>query len=125
LGNAIESADPGFVDEAKPDLHLKSGSRMIDRAGPLTVTRSAGSGTTLTVADIFWFSDGMTIPGEAGDEIQMIGTNESARILHIDYAARTLMLDHALSWQSGQGVALKFTGAAPDFGAVEFGADKP
>jgi hypothetical protein len=124
-GNAIESADPGFVDEAKPDLHLKSGSRMIDRAGPLTVTRSAGSGTTLAVADILWFSDGMTIPGEAGDEIQLIGTSESARILHIDYAARTLTLDHALSWQSGQGVALKFTGAAPDFGAAEFGADKP
>src|SRR6185369_16677649 len=41
-GNAVETSDPGFVDEAKPDLRLKSDSRMIDKAGPLTVTRSAG-----------------------------------------------------------------------------------
>ena len=33
-GNAVESKDPGFVDESKPDLHLKSDSPMIDRAGP-------------------------------------------------------------------------------------------
>ena len=124
-GNAIETADPGFVDEAKPDLHLKSGSRMIDRAGPLTLTRSAGDGTTIAVGDVYWFSDGFTVPGEAGDEIQLIGTTDSARIVRIDYAARTLTLDRALSWQSGQGVALKFSGAAPDFGAAEYEAAKP
>jgi hypothetical protein len=98
---------------------------MIDRAGPLTVTRSAGKGTSLAVADVFWFSDGLTIPGESGDDIQLIGTSESARIVHIDYATRTLTLDRPLSWQSGQGVALKFTGTAPDFGAAEFEAGKP
>jgi hypothetical protein len=119
-GNAVESAAPGFVDEAKPDLHLRSDSPMIDRAGPLTVTRSAGEGTAMPVADVFWFSDGMTIPGEAGDEVQLLGTTVSARVAHIDYATRTLTLDHALSWKSGQGLALKFSGAAPDFGAVEY-----
>ena len=124
-GNAIESADPGFVDEVKPDLQLRAGSRLIDRAGPLTLTRSAGEGTTLAVGDVYWFSDGLTIPGEAGDDIQLIGSTASARIVRIDYAARTLTLDRALSWQSGQGVALKFSGAAPDFGAAEYEGTKP
>jgi hypothetical protein len=122
-GNAVETSDPGFVDEAKPDLRLKSDSRMIDKAGPLTVTRSAGEGTVIPVGDVFWFNDGMMIPGESGDDIQLLGTKESARIVRIDYAGRTLTLDHALTWQSGQGIALKFTGAAPDFGAAEYDAN--
>jgi hypothetical protein len=124
-GNAVEAMDPGFVDEAKPDLRLRSDSRMIDRAGPLTLTRGSGEGTTLPVADVLWFSDGMTIPGELGDEIQLLGTTTSARIVKIDYAARTLTLDRPLTWQSNQGVALKFSGLAPDFGADEYGAGKP
>jgi len=124
-GNAVETSSPGFVDEARPDLHLRSDSRMIDRAGPLTITRSAGEGTALPVVDVLWFSDGLTIPGEAGDEIQLIGSKEPARIVRIDYAARTLTLDRPLTWQSGQGVALKFAGAAPDFGAVEYEPSAP
>ena len=124
VGNAVEAGDPGFVDELKPDLHLKRDSPMIDRAGPLTVTRADGDGTTMPVADVFWFSDGFTIPGEVGDEIQLLGATDTARVTHIDYAARTLTLDRALSWRSGQGVALKFLGLAPDFGAAEYdGAD--
>jgi hypothetical protein len=119
-GNAVESKDPGFVDESKPDLHLKRDSPMIDRAGRLTVTRSAGEGTTMPVGDVFWFSDGFTIPGEIGDEIQLLGTTDTARVVRIDYTARTLTLDHSLSWRSDQGVALKFAGLAPDFGAAEY-----
>ena len=72
--------------------------------------RSAGDGTTMPVGDVYWFSEGLTIPGEAGDEIQLLGTTESARIVSIDFTARTLTLDRALTWQSGQGVALKFSG---------------
>jgi hypothetical protein len=119
-GNAVEPRDPGFVDEAKPDLHLKRDSPMVDRAGALTVTRSAGDGTTMPVNDVFWFSDGFTIPGEAGDEIQLLGTTTTARVLRIDFTARTLILDRSLSWRADQGVALKFAGIAPDFGAAEY-----
>jgi hypothetical protein len=124
-GNAVETIDPGFVDEQKPDLHLKSDSRMIDRAGPLTKTRAAGEGTTLPVSDVFWFSDGFTIASEPGDEIQLMGTTQTAHVTHIDYKARTLTLDRPLTWQAAQGVALKYNGAAPDFGAVEYEPAKP
>ena len=124
-GNAVESRDPGFVDELKPDLNLKRDSPMIDRAGPLTVTRSAGEGTALPVGDVYWVSDGFTIPGEPGDEIQLLGTTDTARVVRIDFTARTLILDRSLSWRSGQGVALKFAGIAPDFGAGEYKPGTP
>jgi hypothetical protein len=122
-GNAVESKDPGFVDEVKLDLHLKADSPMIDRGGPLTTARSAGEGTTMPVDDVLWFSDGFTIPGEKGDEIQLLGTTDTARVVRIDYKARALVLDHPLTWKAGQGVALKFTGRAPDMGALEYGEE--
>ncbi len=122
-GNAMESRDPAFVDEQKHDFHLKSDSGMIDRAGSLTTAREAGQGTTMPVRDVMWFFDGFTIPGETGDEIQLLGTTDSARIVSIDYKANTLTLDRSLSWRSGQGVALKFAGVAPDYGAFEYGMD--
>jgi hypothetical protein len=118
--NAIESRDPGFVDESSGNLHLASGSRMIDRASALTRTSAAGSGTTMTVADPVWFVDGLRIPGEPGDEIQLLGSTERARIVRVDYAAKQLVLDRALTWQAGDGVALAYEGAGPDLGAFEF-----
>ena len=122
-GNAIEKADPGFVNEGGNDFHLAPGSRMIDAAGPLTVTMAAGSGTTLAVKDALYFYDGRGIPGEAGDTIQLIGGTETAVVKAIDLKANTLTLDRALTWSKGQGVALRYAGAAPDMGAFEFGLE--
>lgn len=119
--NAIETRDPGFVDEAKLDLHLKSDSPMVDRANALTTTSRAGQGTQLPVRDVFWFYDGFEIPGESGDEIQLLGTTDVARVMKVDFKTSVLVLDRPLSWRAGQGVALKFAGIAPDFGAAEFG----
>lgn len=121
--NAIETRDPGFVDEEKFDLRLKRDSPMVDRAGPLTTTRNAGQGKDLPVRDVLWFYDGFTIPGEHGDEIQLLGTTDTARILSIDYKSDILVLDRPLSWRAGQGVSLKFAGIAPDFGADEVGLE--
>ncbi len=122
-GNAIEKVDPGFVNEAGNDFHLAPGSRMIDAAGPLTVTMAAGSGTSLAVKDALYFYDGHGIPGEVGDTIQLIGSTDTAVVKSIDFATNTLTLDRALTWSKGQGVALRYAGAAPDMGAFEFGQD--
>jgi hypothetical protein len=46
-------------------------------------------------------------------------------VVAIDAAARRLNLDRPLTWHSGQGVALAFNGAAPDFGAYEADAPHP
>ena len=125
--NAVETREPGFVDEAKLNLRLKPDSPMVDRAGALTTTSRAGQGTELPVRDVFWFYDGFTIPGELGDEIQLLGTTDTARVVKVDYKASVLVLDRSLSWRGGQGVSLKFAGMAPDYGADEVGLspDKP
>jgi len=119
--NAVTTASPGFVDEARRDLQLAAGSPMIDAAAHLTTAVSAGSGTRLAVADASYFFDGYGIPGETGDEIQLEGQSESARVVSIDLGGNTLTLDRSLTWTAGQGVALRFTGARPDVGAYETG----
>jgi parallel beta-helix repeat protein len=119
--NAVLSTSPGFVDEARRDLHLAPGSPMIDAAAFLTTATSAGNGTQLPVADASYFFDGFGIPGEMGDEIQLEGQTEVARVLSVDLAKGLLNLDRSLTWTSGQGVALKYGGSKPDLGAFESG----
>ncbi|HEY7171221.1 MAG TPA: right-handed parallel beta-helix repeat-containing protein [Vicinamibacterales bacterium] len=118
--NAVEKNDPGFVNEAAGDLHLAAGSPMIDRASGLTRIPAAGSGLTMSVGDPLPFFDGYKIPGESGDQVQIIGSTETARVVRIDYKARTLTLDRELTWKAGDLLALAYSGAAPDFGAFEF-----
>jgi len=120
--NAIETTAPGFVNEAAYDLHLAAGSRMIDAAGALTTTTAAGSGTQMTVQDGSYFFDGHDIAGEVGDTIQILGQTQTAVILDVNYTTNTLTLNRSLTWAAGAGVALQFSGAAPDMGAYEFGS---
>jgi hypothetical protein len=122
-GNAIEKADPGFVDETGNDFRLAPGSRMIDAGGPLTTTVAAGSGTSMAVADALYFYDGYGIADEPGDTIQLLGSAETAVVKAIDYKTNTLTLDRAVTWTKGQGVALRYGGSAPDMGAFESGLD--
>jgi hypothetical protein len=114
-------ADPLFVDAANHDYHLRNESPMIDAGVFLTMTTGAGSGTTMPVDDPGCFYDGYGIAGEQGDVIQLSGHTATARVTGIDYANRRLMLDQALSWENGQGVALRFAGNGPDLGAFESG----
>lgn len=117
--NAIVTSDPLFVNAATYDLHLQPTSPMINAASFVTSTVGAGSGTALTVSDALYFSDGLGIPGEAGDMIQLSGSSQRARIVSINYASRVLTLDTALTWVHGQGVHIAYEGSAPDMGAYE------
>jgi len=54
-----------------------------------------------------------------GDEIQLEGQTTSARIVSVDYAAKTLTVDQPLTVTAGQGVTMKYSGKAPDIGAYE------
>jgi len=123
--NAVLQTDPQFVDAAHDDLRLAPTSPLVDRGVALTTTVDAGEGTTMKVADPMYFYDGFKIPGEHGDDIQLMGSDATARVTSIDYAARTLTLDRPLTWSAKQGVALKYAGAAPDIGAYELGAPAP
>ncbi len=118
--NAITTTSPRFVNESAYDLHLASGSPMIDAGAFLTTTTAAGSGTTLPVADPGYFYGGFGIPGELGDEIGLQGQTTVARILGVDSTGKRLFLDRSLTWANGTGVALRYSGSRPDQGAYEY-----
>jgi hypothetical protein len=121
LTNTFE-VDPQFENPTTNNFRLRPGSPLIDAGAFLTRATSSGHGAILTVADPFYFYDGFGIEGEAGDIIQLEGQTNTARILSVDYPARTLTLDQALTWEDDQGVALQFNGQAPDIGAFEAAA---
>jgi hypothetical protein len=125
LGKAFannRAESPEFVDAAKGDFQLKPQSPLIDAGAFLTTAVGAGTESTqLPVKDPVFFYDGFGIEGEKGDLIQLQGQTETARITEIDPKTKVLKLDRALSWKDGQGVALAYSGAAPDIGAFERG----
>jgi hypothetical protein len=114
----VESA-PLFVNENTKDFHLQSASQLIDAGAFLTKTKSAGSGTVMQVEDVKYFYDGYDIIGEAGDLIQLEGQTTTSRITDINYETNTLTLSNSLTWTSGQGVSLAYSGSKPDIGAYE------
>jgi len=129
-GNTLASADPLFADISAAstvaniaafDFHLRTSSPAIDKGVFLTATTAVGSGTVITVADAGYFIDGYGITG--GDTVQLEGQTEHAQILSIDYSANKITVDKSLTWSSGQGVALAYSGTAPDIGACEYAAN--
>jgi len=125
VNNKILTTDPLFVNAAGYDFHLTSGSPMIDAGAFLTTTASAGSGTSLKVADSKYLYSGYGIPGEIGDTIQLAGQTQQAKIIDIDYTNNILTLDTSLTWNSGQGVGLAYSGSAPDVGSYEYSGTAP
>ncbi len=111
------AVSPGFVNEGSRDMHLAAGSPMIDAGTFLTVTTGAGSGKNIPVEDAYFFTDGWGLI--EGDEIQLEGQQNKARIIKIDYNSNILTVNQDLAWQKGQGVSLPYSGKAPDMGAYE------
>jgi hypothetical protein len=119
LDNIEVDADPGFVDTAGANFHLRAESSGVDSGEFVTRAKTRGHGTDLPVDDARWFHDGFGIPGQAGDEIQIQGTQRTAKVIDIDYESSTLILDSSLTWERGDGVHIAYTGEAPDSGAYE------
>lgn len=111
----IEAA-PKFVDPEKGDFRLQPGSPCIDAGGPLTKTRSAGSGKVIPVVDALFFCDGHNVV--EGDVVR-VGP-QRVKIVKVDYQANTLSVDRRISWQKGVPVTLDYHGKGPDMGAFEF-----
>jgi hypothetical protein len=134
--NGDTQGDPKFVNASKvfgdpmdstyPNLNLKADSPCIDAGTYLTtVTSTSGSGKSLKVADSRYFTDGWGITGVQGDEIQLYGTSQRARIIKIDYSNNTITVDTDLTWTQNQGVSLVYEGSGPDIGAHEYEQNLP
>ena len=129
-GNFLQTGDPRFVDVASPinvnntnypNFQLQTGSPCIDTGVFLTTVSSAGgSETTFQVADPYYFMDGWGII--QGDQIQLQGSTVKARITSVNYSTKTISVDTTVTWTQSQGVALAYSGAAPDAGAFESGS---
>jgi hypothetical protein len=120
----VDSTDKPIGSHTQYDFHLSSSSPAIDKGGFLTQTTSAGSGTTIPIGDAGYFFDGYFVT--QGDVIQLQGQTITARILSIDYNTNTITINRSLSWTSGLGVALAYSGSAPDIGAFEYvGSSSP
>ena len=117
--NALtEHGDP--MDATVPDLRLQAGSPCRDKGTHLTtIVSPAGSGTSFVVADAGYFVDGWGVVGVQGDEIQLFGTSQTARITRVSYETNTVVFDRHLSWELNQGISLAYEGSAPDVGAYE------
>lgn len=115
-------AVPQFASSARAkvaDFTLSTSSEGVDRGAYLTTVSSSGRSTTVPIQDPYYFSDGLGIT--TGDTVQLQGSTTRAKVTRVDYSARTLVLDTAVSFSSGQGIALSYGGSAPDVGAAEAG----
>ena len=121
--NVLATSDPGFTNEASNDFHLTSSSPNIDAGTFLTKTTTAGSGTVMPVDDASYFYDGYGIDGESGDAIQLEGDTTVVHVVGINYQTNELTLDGPLTWSTGQGVSLQYSGSAPDVGAFEYSSN--
>ena len=112
-----------FENADLDDLRLAPGSPGIDAGTPLTRTRGAGQGRELSVEDARPFYDGFGLAGETGDVIWVGDTRQQAKVVEANHERNVLVLDRSLRWSGGAAVSLPYSGAAPDMGALEHGAE--
>ena len=117
------TVDPLFTNAVGRDFTLQSTSPMIDAGTWLTTITSstANSQISLKVADASYFYDGWGIPDEVGDTIKTENGQETV-IQSINYTTKTLTVSPAIDIVNGEGLALNYSGSAPDIGAHEYGS---
>lgn len=123
-----ETGDPLFEDDETPldpfnpnlpDFHLQGASLCIDSGTFLTkITSADGSGTQFQIEDAGYFTNGWGMID--GDELQLEGSVQKARITDIDYENNIITVDNGLSWTQNMGISLAYSGTAPDLGAYEY-----
>jgi hypothetical protein len=131
--NNWQVGDPLFADDEStldtlapnlPDFHLQAASRCIDSGTFLTrIITPAGNGQQFQVEDAAYFMNGWGIPGVAGDEIRLLGTDQKARLTSVNYQTNAVTVDKSVTWTQNQGVCLAYQGSAPDLGAYEYAAN--
>lgn len=110
-----------FANYSQDDLHLGSTSNCINAGQAMTTINSpSGSGTVISVVDAGFFTDGQGLI--EGDLIK-IGAAGPVAVTGIDYAANSITVQSAVSWNNGDPVVLGHQSATPAIGAFEYKAD--
>jgi len=113
------SGIPDPMDSSQFDFRLQPESSCIDSGASLTTIITPDStGTQFQVEDAGYLMDGWDII--EGDEIQLEGSTQRARITDVNYETNEITVDKNLSWAEGQGISLAYEGDAPDIGAYEY-----
>jgi hypothetical protein len=124
--NWLNSVNPYLVDTTSadpfstllPNLNLLAKSRCIDSGYFLTtITSATSTGTKIKVSDAGYFFDGFNIT--TGDTIQVEGQDTLRIITAVDYATDTITVSAPMTWDSGDGISLLYSGSKPDLGAFE------
>ena len=120
---------PASWSHTNPTYALAATDDGYGDAGSLTTTTAGGSGTSMTVADARYFTDGMgLIPG---DTIYVAGMTSSAwaTVSSVNYGTNTITLGQSRAWNNGVGVYwYKDGGQAINVGAKQVaggGIDPP
>jgi hypothetical protein len=110
------TSNPLFVDSSAHNFYLQPSSPAIGLGkATTTVTSSSGSGTSFSVDDAGFFSDGY---GIADGDIIKVGSNNPVRITSI--SSNTITVDRSISWNNGDGVYWRNQDSSPDVGAYEY-----
>lgn len=133
--DTVPTNNPNFVNLTGKDFRLQSSSPAIGKGTYLTTVSSYSGGTSLTVADAYFFQDGYGLQNPnstvTGDCIAVNTASNHVCITAINYGTNTLTLSGPLpsGATAGQGVYLYsksdgvqvLTGVAPDMGAYPSG----
>jgi hypothetical protein len=114
------SGIPDPMDSSQFDFRLQSESPCIDSGAFLTtIVTSDSTGNSFQVDDAGYFMDGWGII--EGDEIQLEGSTQRAKITNVNYETNEITIDQNLICREGQEISLAYEGDAPDIGAYEYG----
>ena len=115
--HSILNSAPDFVHYQDDNFHLLQSSPCLDAGGPLTTTVTSGEGCSINLHDAKCFSDGWELT--EGDMVK-IGSNDSLKILSIDYDAGVITINKHIIWEQDEWVHRICNGIAPDMGAFEY-----
>ena len=121
------STEPTFTNAAGGDFTADDGDAPQVDAGDwlTTITTATGSGTQFTVANPYFFYDGLGIQGESGDSIKT-ENGQTATITSINYNTGAITVaPPGISWEKDEGISRLYNGNKPDIGAEEYGGTPP
>lgn len=119
--NGNKKQDPKFQNATIGDFRLRSDSPCVDTGIHETwVTTSSGTGTSFSVDNSAWFTDGF---GMTRGDIITVGNDTGLEITAITRSTHTITVNRSFTWAQNDPVSFDYSGSAPDMGPYDYGND--